>query len=86
MKGGAPSSQRSSWLPSTWSPSTISTLALGGVLAGSWYVWEAGRDYMVAAEADKYEPRLLGTHREGKVNRDYVNYEQWVEEKHRNKK
>ncbi|KAL2181135.1 uncharacterized protein P884DRAFT_303977 [Thermothelomyces heterothallicus CBS 202.75] len=64
----------------------ISTLALGGVLAGSWYVWEAGRDYMVAAEADKYEPRLLGTHREGKVNRDYVNYEQWVEEKHRNKK
>jgi hypothetical protein len=49
------------------------------MLAGSWYIWEEGRSYMVAAEADKYEPRVLGTHREGKVNRDYVNYDHWVE-------
>ena len=34
---------------------------------------------MVGPEADRYEPRVLGTHREG-VNRDYVNYERWVEE------
>jgi hypothetical protein len=57
----------------------MSTLALGSMLAGSWYIWEAGRDYMVGPEADRYEPRVLGTHREG-VNRDYVNYERWVEE------
>ncbi|KAL2192916.1 hypothetical protein P885DRAFT_64529 [Corynascus similis CBS 632.67] len=72
--------------PSTWSPSSISTLALGSMLAGSWYIWEAGRDYMVAAEADKHEPRVLGTHREGKVNRDYVSYEQWVERHKRGKR
>ncbi|KAH6838491.1 hypothetical protein B0I37DRAFT_419431 [Chaetomium sp. MPI-CAGE-AT-0009] len=65
--------------PSAWGPSTISTLALGSVLGGSWYIWEAGRDYWVGAEADRYEPRVLGTHREGKVNRDYVSYERWVE-------
>jgi hypothetical protein len=58
---------------------SIATLAGGSMLAGTWYIWEEGRSYMVAAEADKYEPRVLGTHREGKVNRDYVNYEHWVE-------
>jgi hypothetical protein len=57
----------------------ISTLALGSLLVGSWYIWEEGRTYMVAAEADRYEPRVLGTHREGKVNPDYVSYEQWIE-------
>ena len=49
------------------------------MLVGSWYIWKEGRNYWVAAEADRYEPRVLGRHREGKVNRDYVNYEKWVE-------
>ncbi|KAK4244595.1 hypothetical protein C7999DRAFT_35066 [Corynascus novoguineensis] len=72
--------------PWTWSPSAISTLAFGSMLAGSWYIWEAARDYKVAAEADKHEPRVLGKHREGKVNRDYINYEQWIERHGRGKR
>ncbi|KAL2163980.1 hypothetical protein VTH06DRAFT_3193 [Thermothelomyces fergusii] len=76
FKGEASSPKRTSWVPSNWSPSTVSTVALGSMLAGSWYIWEAGRDYMVGPEADKHEPRVLGTHREGTVNRDYTKYEQ----------
>jgi hypothetical protein len=56
------------------------------MLVGSWYIWKEGRNYWVAAEADRHEPRVLGTHREGKVNRDYVNYEKWVEAHGRGKK
>ncbi|KAL2128277.1 hypothetical protein VTI74DRAFT_9426 [Chaetomium olivicolor] len=65
--------------PSRWSPSSISTIALGSILAGSWYIIHEGRSYKVAAEVDKYEPRVLGRHREGKVNADYVSYDHWVE-------
>ncbi|KAH6635954.1 hypothetical protein F5144DRAFT_628058 [Chaetomium tenue] len=85
MSGGMPKPNPSSSSrffarpPSSWGPSTISTLALGSILGGSWYIWEAGRDYMVAAEADRLEPRVLGTHREGKVNKDYLSYEKWIE-------
>ncbi|KAK3295355.1 uncharacterized protein B0H64DRAFT_395085 [Chaetomium fimeti] len=80
MNGGTPKPKPSVARPlSAWGPSTMSTLALGSILGGSWYIWEAGRDYMVGPEADRHEPRVLGTHREGKVNRDYVNYDQWVE-------
>ncbi|KAK4238974.1 hypothetical protein C8A03DRAFT_43344 [Achaetomium macrosporum] len=68
-----------SWSPWTWSPSTISTLAGGTILAGTWYIMHEGRSYKVAEEADKYEPRVIGAHREGKVNPDYVSYEHWVE-------
>lgn len=57
----------------------ISTLAFGSLLVGSWYIWEEGRSYQVAAEAERHAPHDLGTHREGTVNRDYVNYERWVE-------
>ncbi|AEO68739.1 uncharacterized protein THITE_42262 [Thermothielavioides terrestris NRRL 8126] len=71
--------------PWRWSPSTISTLAAGSLLGGSWIIWKEGRSYKVADEVDRYEPRVLGTHREGKVNRDYVNYDQWVE-RHRQQK
>ncbi|KAK4155743.1 hypothetical protein C8A00DRAFT_31403 [Chaetomidium leptoderma] len=78
-----PSTSSSRWFftrpPSTWSPSTIVTVGGGIMLAGLWYIWEEGRTYIVADEADRYEPRVLGTHREGKVNPDYVSYEQWVE-------
>ncbi|KAJ4303938.1 hypothetical protein N0V88_001539 [Collariella sp. IMI 366227] len=53
-------------------------LALGSMLAGSWYVVHEGRSYKVFAEADKHEPRLVGAHRGDKVNADYVSYDQWV--------
>ncbi|KAL2017509.1 hypothetical protein VTK56DRAFT_2001 [Thermocarpiscus australiensis] len=66
--------------PSTWSPSTIATIAAGIMLVGTWYIVEEGRSYRVGDEVDKYEPRVLGTHRPGeKVNPDYVRYEVWVE-------
>jgi len=49
------------------------------MLAGSWYIWEEGRSYKVAPEVEKYEPKVVGTHRDGTVNEDYVHYQQWVE-------
>ncbi|KAK4123041.1 hypothetical protein N657DRAFT_645761 [Parathielavia appendiculata] len=81
-KPGRPSPASSSRLmsrPSTWGENTITTVAAGTLLAGSWYIWEAGRSYIVGPEVEKYEPHGLGTHREGTVNRDYVNYDHWVE-------
>ncbi|KAL1838456.1 hypothetical protein VTJ49DRAFT_2653 [Mycothermus thermophilus] len=71
--------------PSMWSPSTISTVALGSILGGSWYIWEEGRNYKVGPEADRLEPRVLGASREG-INLDYTKYDQWVEEHQQKKK
>ncbi|KAH6624115.1 hypothetical protein B0J18DRAFT_168505 [Chaetomium sp. MPI-SDFR-AT-0129] len=69
---------------SIWGPSSMSTIALGIMLAGSWYIWEAGRDYMVSEEVRKYEPRDMGEGKEGSVNQDYRKYERWIEgDKHR---
>ncbi|KAK4096452.1 hypothetical protein N658DRAFT_458712 [Parathielavia hyrcaniae] len=71
---------------SSWGENTITTVAAGTLLAGTWYVWEAGRNYIVGPEVDKYEPHGLGTHREGTINRDYVNYDHWVEDHRRKRK
>lgn len=54
------------------------------MLAGSWYIWEAGRDYMVGEEVRKYEPRdvaELARDREDMVNKDYRKYERWIGER-----
>lgn len=64
----------------------IATLAGGSMLVGTWYIVEEGRSYRVGDQIDPYEPRVLGTHREGKVNRDYANYEQWVERHHQGRR
>ncbi|KAK3302664.1 uncharacterized protein B0T15DRAFT_497121 [Chaetomium strumarium] len=65
--------------PRTWSPGTISRMAGGIILAGLWYIVHEGRSYKVAEKADRYEPRTIGAHREGNMNRDYVSYDHWVE-------
>ncbi|KAL2270550.1 hypothetical protein VTJ83DRAFT_2734 [Remersonia thermophila] len=70
--------------PSMMSPSTISTVALGSILGGSWYIWEESRTYKVGPEADRLEPRVVGASREG-INPEYTKYDRWVEE-HQHKK
>lgn len=58
---------------------SVSTLALGSMLIGSWYIIEEGRSYKVGDKVGPTEPRVLGTHRQGTVNPDYQNYEAWIE-------
>ncbi|EGS20356.1 uncharacterized protein CTHT_0021830 [Thermochaetoides thermophila DSM 1495] len=66
------------------SPNTISTLALGSMLAGSWYIWHEGRNYKVNKKVQKYEEKPLGKHR-GNVNADYMKYDNWVDSRRASK-
>ncbi|KAK4201943.1 hypothetical protein QBC40DRAFT_252671 [Triangularia verruculosa] len=54
---------------------TGAIFVLGGI-----YVFQSGRAFPNQEIADKYEPKNLGNHRQGTVNKDYKAYDAWVRE------
>ncbi|KAK3987461.1 hypothetical protein QBC44DRAFT_118504 [Cladorrhinum sp. PSN332] len=60
--------------------SALTTLVGGLLLVGTAIIIQDSRDYKVGDVAREYEPKVVGTHRQGTVNRDYERYEAWVKE------
>ncbi|KAK0737213.1 hypothetical protein B0T21DRAFT_392366 [Apiosordaria backusii] len=57
------------------------TLVISAIFVlGGFYVFQSGRVFPLQEIADKYDPKNMGTHRQGTINKDYKAYDAWVRE------